>query len=759
MNPLPPLTIAVLAKQVPRNDDVKLQTDGRLQREGVELEMDAYSRRAVAKGIELAHSSKGRCVVFSMGPPSAIDVLREAIAAGADRGFLLSDPVLAGSDTLATARALVQALRLTGPFDLILLGRSSVDAETAQLGPQIAQMLKMPFASAVKNMELQGEKVYVHCEVDYGYLDAVVDTPCVLGVAERLCSPAKADKTTWDAIPSEKIETITTDLLGKGPWGKEASPTRVAVTTPISIRREHLILHGPPDDQVARAIETIVKWDLFDLNDSANASHGKDRSFEDKSSLVLKITRDRSEYSQVAQGKVGSETPVDALQSFESKLGAFPDSKGSINSIKQKHGELGRERVSRTIAVILEPERAHLGEELLALAASLSNLPAQPVQSTIKAVLPHSEGLHVPVIPVPDRSNATSMAEIAHPDERPVSSHHRSQPGGEGMSEWPGGEGMSEWPGGEGMSKWPGGEGMSEWLAKLGMANPAILDLLDELIIFEGDTTPFSLASPISRWMVEDSPWLMLTSSTSWGREMAGRIGAELGVGVVADAVGLDVHDGGGLIAWKPSLGGLVKAGIISSSHMQVVTVRPGSTGISLKSNARIRKINGQKDRAQPRINVRVERVVPQGKMTVLQRTHEDDPELLQQASFVVGVGQGVEPDGYEEIKAFADSIGASLAATRKVTDKGLLPRSRQVGITGTSILAKLYIAIGISGKPSHLAGCSGVDHIIAINSDPNADIFKVADLGLTGDWRQIIPKLREALTNTFSQWRLHELT
>src|SRR5215831_20197188 len=98
---------------------MQLGADGRLVREGLELELNPYCRRAVSKGVELATATGGTCTVVTLGPPSAEDVLREAIAWGADRGILVSDPAFAGSDTLATARALAAVLDREGPFDVV----------------------------------------------------------------------------------------------------------------------------------------------------------------------------------------------------------------------------------------------------------------------------------------------------------------------------------------------------------------------------------------------------------------------------------------------------------------------------------------------------------------------------------------------------------------------------------------------------------------------------------------------------------------
>src|SRR5918995_423304 len=126
------MRIAALVKQIPKFEAMALGPDGRLVREGLELELNAYCRRAVSQGVALAAEHGGRVTVFTLGPPAAEDALREAIAWGLERdvaidGVLVTDPACAGSDTLATARALAAALGREGPFDLVLTGRNSVD--------------------------------------------------------------------------------------------------------------------------------------------------------------------------------------------------------------------------------------------------------------------------------------------------------------------------------------------------------------------------------------------------------------------------------------------------------------------------------------------------------------------------------------------------------------------------------------------------------------------------------------------------------
>jgi len=112
----------------------------------------------------------------------------------------------------------------------------------------------------------------------------------------------------------------------------------------------------------------------------------------------------------------------------------------------------------------------------------------------------------------------------------------------------------------------------------------------------------------------------------------------------------------------------------------------------------------------------------------------------------VIGVGAGLPPGDHELLQPLVSVLGAELAATRKVTDKGWLPRARQVGITGRSIAPHLYVAVGISGKFNHTAGIRRAGTVVAVNSDPAAPIFGFADIGLVGDWREIVSALSTAL-------------
>ena len=258
------MRIAVLIKQVPVIDDLSLGPDGRLSRDGHELQMSAYCRRAVSKAVELAATQPGSIVtVLTLGPRGAQDVLREAIRWGIDRdvdtrGVLITDPAFAGSDTLATACALSAALELVGPFDLVLAGRGSIDADTGQVPPQVAELLGLPFAAGVKSLVLEGPKLTLGCEHDDTWVDCEVELPAVLSCAERLCDPCKVPPEQRAEVHADLLQYITADQLGPGPFGQAASPTSVGATRTIESKRLGLIRpQASLVEQVREAVEVI----------------------------------------------------------------------------------------------------------------------------------------------------------------------------------------------------------------------------------------------------------------------------------------------------------------------------------------------------------------------------------------------------------------------------------------------------------------------------------------------------------------------
>ena len=141
--------------------------------------------------------------------------------------------------------------------------------------------------------------------------------------------------------------------------------------------------------------------------------------------------------------------------------------------------------------------------------------------------------------------------------------------------------------------------------------------------------------------------------------------------------------------------------------------------------------------------------VEPRGRVRVLARDRDDDLDVLAEATVVVGVGTGVAPDEYPALDPLLAALGAELGATRKVTDKGWLPRARQIGITGRTIAPRLYVAIGLAGKFNHMVGVRAAGTVLAINPDPDALVFGAADIGIVGDWHDVVPLLVAELRAT----------
>ena len=253
-----PLRIATLVKQIPKFEEMRLGDDGRLVRDGVELHMNDYCRRAVRTGCDLAEATGGTCTAITLGPPEAHTVLREAILCGCAGGLHVSDPAFAGSDTLATARALAGALEAHGPWDLVLCGRNSVDADTGQVPAQVAELLGLPFLSGVRELDLVKGTVRVLLEHDDEWVRAEVDLPAVLSCAERLCDPCKIkEPEAWATVDARLLTSITAAEIGPGLWGQAGSPTSVGKVRVLEVLRIGERLEGAGVEQVDRVFKVL----------------------------------------------------------------------------------------------------------------------------------------------------------------------------------------------------------------------------------------------------------------------------------------------------------------------------------------------------------------------------------------------------------------------------------------------------------------------------------------------------------------------
>jgi len=246
---------------------------------------------------------------------------------------------------------------------------------------------------------------------------------------------------------------------------------------------------------------------------------------------------------------------------------------------------------------------------------------------------------------------------------------------------------------------------------------------------------PERFAHIVAETVRRTDPAVVLLGDTSWGRDLAPRVAAKLGVGMASDCTGFAV-DSGRLRITRPIYAGKAIAQVILESTPQMATVRPNTFPPAAEKHSS---------------TVTVERVpVEPGEARAVveefQASGGERPELTE-ASIIVSGGRGMAgPENYAVIEALADELGAAVGASRAAVDAGWRPHSDQVGQTGKTVSPNLYIACGISGAIQHLAGMRTSKVIVAINKDPDAPIFKVADYGIVGDLFEVVPALHEAI-------------
>jgi len=254
------MKIAVLAKQVPDTDEVKMDPEtGTMIREGVDRTVNPLDLHALEAALCLAKNHGGNVTVFSMGPPQAEEALRECLSLGADDAVLISDRAFSGADSWATAVTLAAALRLSGPFDLILAGDKATDGETGQVGPEVAAILEIPFATHVIDIACPDQRhLVVSRNLDEGIQKQRLPLPCLLSVLSDLneirLPTLKGYRNAWKA----SIRTLSREALGlsREAVGLAGSPTRVVRIDHPRFTRQTEKYSGT---EVARGVERVVE--------------------------------------------------------------------------------------------------------------------------------------------------------------------------------------------------------------------------------------------------------------------------------------------------------------------------------------------------------------------------------------------------------------------------------------------------------------------------------------------------------------------
>ena len=264
----------------------------------------------------------------------------------------------------------------------------------------------------------------------------------------------------------------------------------------------------------------------------------------------------------------------------------------------------------------------------------------------------------------------------------------------------------------------------------------------DKVVFVEDDTlenyTTGGYTSVLNQLIQKEAPQAILLGNTAIGKDLAPRLAQRLGVGMASDCTGMEMDDKDFLKFKRPIYGGKAAAELTMTQKPIVATIRPNtfpSGAPDTAHKAELVKETATIDAADLRAIV---------KEVVLAASER--PELIE-AEIIISGGRGMKgPENFVLLEDCADAIGAAVGASRAAVDAGWREQKFQVGQTGKTVSPTLYIACGISGAIQHLAGMGSSKIIVAINKDPEANIFNLADYGIVGDLFEIVPLLTEEL-------------
>ncbi len=687
----------VLTKQVP---DVTQITDNAFDPETGTLirsrlasvinELDTQALAFANYMREISGDADGKIIALTMGPPMAEEVLRYSLARCADMAVLLTDKALGGADTWATANPLAYAIRkivkdfFGGNDDYyVVCGMQSVDGDTAQVPPQIAEELSLSCIAYTTKAEFRNSRFEFTRIISGGsQVVAARKLPAVVTVA-KYEYPLFATFAGTRRANRMKVLCWSSDDIKAIHIGAKGSKTTV-------------IRVFPPGKSTRRCKQLGDAKTLAKAIVDSFKSSGAKRDSGQTSRYVLPSKRaDRFDRDFERTKKENEDFEV--LSRTLKKLGI--SGIGQIDEgVKQKILAAAGERFHRK-----------------ALEDMINGLRLTEPSFTgeVWAVAEHNSGeIHPATFELIGK--ARELADSLETKVGVCLAGYKVEP-------------------------------MAKELIAAGADNIYVID--NELLsVFDPAAYRKAVADCISTYW----PQIVLFGATARGRMLAPMISYKLGCGLTADCTSFDIRDSSRtgriaiLMQTRPALGGNVMATICTKdSKSQMATARPGVVKRLPPDQSRTGKI------------IKHEVRLDDGDISLdIIKTELGSGAVNFNAEVIVSGGKGMQSrDNYEQlVSSLCDCLSDKLdtlverGASRAAVEQGFIERIHQVGQTGTSVGPKLYIALGISGAIQHMIGVANTQTIIAINSDPNAPIFKQCDYYVIGRVEDVVPQLVQEL-------------
>jgi len=688
----------VLVKQVP---DVSQITDNafdpntgtliRSRLASVINDLDAQALAFANYMRQISCDCDGKVIALSMGPPMAEEVLRYSLGRCADTAILLTDRALGGADTVATANPLAYAIRkivkdiLKDNNDYyVVSGMQSVDGDTAQVPPQIAEELQLPCIAYATDAEYKKNRFEFTRIISGGsQLVAAKNPPAVVTVAKYEYPLFSSFSKTRQANQMKVINWTGEDIKASqiGVKGSKTSVIRVFPPGKSSRKRQHI--------EDAASLAKIIK-ESFKASDDTK---------------------------KTGAASIGYKLPSERKNAFERDYEGTSKEIADFKALAAKLNELG----------ITDPAKIDDDIKTKILAASDVKFHKKALEDMIaglKLTEPAYSG-QVWVV-------AEHRGDVIHPSTFELVGKARELADSLKVK-------VGVVVAGDNI------KATSTELIHCGADNVYIIE--DKLL---GEFDPTAYRKVIADCVKKYAPQIVLFAATPQGRVLAPLVSYRVGCGLTADCTGLAINDSSrkGLIAvllqTRPALGGNVMATICTKNSLaQMATARPGV----------MKRLPADKSRKGKVIKHEVELSESDISLEII-KTELGAGDVSFDAEIIVSGGKGMQNrDSYEKlIGSLSDCLGKKLettveiGASRAAVEQGFIERVHQVGQTGTAVGPRLYFAMGISGAIQHMIGVANSGIIVAINSDPNAPIFKQCDYYIVGTVENIVPQLVKAL-------------